>query len=59
LEKICFWAIIEGLFAGYAFCGFGFWGKKIACRKMVNSDTQTEKVAQNHYFAIQTAKFSC
>jgi hypothetical protein len=37
LEKIAFWAIIEGPFAGYAFrgvngccMGFGFWGKKIA-----------------------------
>ena len=28
LEKICFWAIIEGLFAGYAFCGFGFFGER-------------------------------
>ena len=37
LEKIAFWAIIEGPFAGYAFrgvngccTGFSFWGKKIA-----------------------------
>ena len=50
LEKIAFWAIIEGPFAGYAFrgvngccMGFGFWGKKIVHGKMVDSQTPKQK----------------
>ena len=50
LEKIAFWAIIEGPFAGYAFrcvngccMGFGFWGKKIAHRRMVDSQTPKQR----------------
>ena len=50
LEKIAFWAIIEGPFAGYAFrgvnsccIGFGFWGKKIAHRRMVDSQTPKQR----------------
>ena len=50
LEKIAFWAIIEGPFAGYAFrgvngccMGFGFWGKKIAHRRMVDSQKPKQR----------------
>ena len=50
LEKIAFWAIIEGPFAGYAFrgvngccMGFGFWGKKIAHYRMVDSQTPKQR----------------
>ena len=50
LEKIAFWAIIEGPFAGYAFrgvngccMGFDFWGKKIAHRRMVDSQKPKQR----------------
>ena len=50
LKKIAFWAIIEGPFAGYAFrgvngccMGFGFWGKNIAHRRMVDSQTPKQR----------------